>query len=145
MALRKFGNTKSHLKPETQARFFTNSSERIKQWSDIAINDKYLLLVTVLWLGGIILGSLIIILFLPKVPTEIPLFYSRNWGTEQLAPKSYLLIIPGGIFLLGLVNMSLGVANYNRDKLIAYMLGLATCTITLLGLFSVINIIHLLT
>lgn len=130
---------------KTEMRFFNNSSQKIREWSDIAINDRYLLYSSIFWLGGIILSLVLIVFYLSKIPPEVPLFYSRIWGAEQLAPKGYLLLLPVGTFLLGIVNVTLGVASYHRDKLISYMLGLGICLVTLLSVLSVINIIHLLT
>ena len=146
MAVNKFSKIKFG-KPNfsSEIRLFTDSSQKIREWSDIAVNDRYLLYSCVFWLSGVIVSLALLVFYLPKIPPEIPLFYGRSWGADQIAHKSYLLLLPAGTFLLGLVNLTLGIASYHKDKLISYMLGLGICIITLLSFLTVFNIIHLLT
>jgi len=49
---------------------------------------------------------IIFILFLGKsLPPKLPLFYSLSWGEKQLVNHQQLLIIPGSIVLLTLINL----------------------------------------
>ena len=54
----------------------------------------------------LILGGYVGLFLRDKLPPQIPLFYSRPWGEEQLATPSYLVIplalivLCGGIFLV---------------------------------------------
>lgn len=48
------------------------------------------------WLNLLIIFSGLTILFIKKesLPRLVPLFYSRPWGEEQLAPNKYLFLLP---------------------------------------------------
>jgi len=56
---------------------------------------------------GFFLAQLISILFFwRKLPPEIPLFYSRPWGKEQLAKPLFLFLLPGLTLVIFLINFA---------------------------------------
>jgi hypothetical protein len=48
----------------------------------------------------------LILLFWKKLPPEVPLFYSRPWGKEQLASPWFLFLLPGLTLVIFLVNFA---------------------------------------
>lgn len=124
---------------------FLSSRVTIRAWGNIAVNDKVFLLTHIFWLTCVIIILALIISFFPKLPAEVPLYFSRIWGESQLANKTNLLVLPIGLFTLGTFNLGFAVTNYSRDKLTAYMLCFTSVIISLLSLIAVINIIHLVT
>jgi len=53
----------------------------------------------------LILVSLIILgLSWNKLPTEVPLWYSKPWGNDRLANPLWLLLLPGASFFWYIVN-----------------------------------------
>ena len=48
----------------------------------------------------------LILVFWRKLPPEVPLFYSRPWGKEQLANPWFLFLIPGLTLVIFLINFS---------------------------------------
>jgi len=48
----------------------------------------------------------LILFFWKKIPPEVPLFYSRPWGKEQLANPLFLFLLPGLTLVVFLVNFA---------------------------------------
>ena len=133
------------IKKPTERRTFIINSVDVKSWSLAAKNDKIILQTVIFWLGGILFSLLIVILFFNAIPNEVPLFYSRANGFDQLAKKTYLLLLPGGAFALGLINLCFILISYKKEKIISYTFCSITVLITILSTLSLLNIIHLIT
>ncbi|MFH0863588.1 MAG: hypothetical protein V1858_00655 [Candidatus Gottesmanbacteria bacterium] len=105
-------------------------------------NFRIVLLITL----AIIIFSLVFLLFFwPKLPSEVPLFYSLPWGKEQLANTTYLFILPLGSILIGFINLSLAGICFNRkENLAAKTLVWAFLCWTLLATFTLIKIVLLI-
>lgn len=80
-----------------------------------------------------------------RLPPELPLFYSLPWGEEQLGKPSFLLILPIGSLLMGMVNFSLAVFSFERQPMLAKILVWATSLLTFLASLTLIKIILLIT
>jgi len=68
--------------------------------------DKLLFFIFLFCMLSTLLQSLLILTALAKLPPEIPLFYSKTWGGQMLAPKPYVWILPAitlGIYLLNML------------------------------------------
>src|SRR4030042_3758113 len=65
------------------------------------------------------LEFLILAIFWKFIPPQVPLFYSRPWGNEQLVTKKIFFLIPLVSFLLSLINFSLGNYFFGKEKLLA--------------------------
>src|SRR3989338_8643116 len=68
--------------------------------------DKLLFFIFIFCMLSTLLQSLLILTAFAKLPPEIPLFYSKTWGTQMLAPKLYVWILPAitlGIYVLNMV------------------------------------------
>jgi len=55
--------------------------------------------------------SSILILFLSwnKLPTEVPLWYSKPWGKDRLANPLWLFLLPGASFFWYIINALLSI------------------------------------
>jgi hypothetical protein len=45
----------------------------------------------------------LILFFWKKLPPEVPLFYSRPWGKEQLVNPRFLFLLPGLTLVIFLI------------------------------------------
>ena len=71
------------------------------------------------------LSALVFILsfiFWTKLPPEMPLFYSRPWGKEQLVKKQWFLIPSLICFLLIVFNLRLASFYLRKEDLLAKIL-----------------------
>ena len=124
---------------------FTVNREQLEDWSVLARNDRILLWGIILWLGSQLLSLVCIALFFPKLPTEIPLYYSRPWGSQQLAGKIFIFLLPAGVVVFGTVNQLLAIISYKKEKIVSYIFSIATIFVSILSTLAILNIIHLLT
>ncbi|TSC85277.1 MAG: hypothetical protein G01um101416_983 [Microgenomates group bacterium Gr01-1014_16] len=67
----------------------------------------------------VVSGGLVLV-FLAKLPPQVPLWYSRPWGEDQLAQPVFLWIIPIGILILG--GISEVVRRGVKDKVLETLL-----------------------
>ena len=84
------------------ASFESDSRER----SSGMFADKLLFFIFLFCILSTLLQSLLILTAFAKLPPEIPLFYSKTWGAQMLAPKLYIWILPAitlGIYLLNML------------------------------------------
>ena len=52
-----------------------------------------------------------------KTPAEIPLFFSRPWGTAQLAPRNALWWLMAGAITVWTIHIILAASMYKQDKI----------------------------
>lgn len=86
---------------------------------------------------------LVIILAWSRLPLQLPLFYSRPWGEEQLTSPTGLLLLPGLSFLVFLVNFFLMAFVPKKEKLIRQTLITSVMVFNLLCLVTLIQIVKL--
>lgn len=95
-----------------------------------------------LGLASLVLGGIIFLVLSNKLPPQIPLFYSRPWGEEQLG-ISYFLGIPlllSGAFLVA----NTIAASYLSDyPLLKKTLVIGAATASILASITIIRIILL--
>lgn len=100
---------------------------------------KILQLAFVLWLSEIVL-----ILFGWKFfPTEIPLFYSRPWGQEQLTKPLMLFILPGLGLVIFFLNSVISSLALKEERLMKQILAMAFLVFNFLSLITLIQIMRL--
>jgi hypothetical protein len=110
----------------------TSPSERIFQ-----IGKR---LTFVFWLAQIGL----IIFFWRSLPPQVPLFFSRAWGEEQLVAKFGLFMLPFASLVVVLLNRLLTRLAPLEEPLIPQTLYVAVTIFNLLCLISLIQIIRLI-
>ena len=95
--------------------------------------------------GGLILFSFAVLGFtFKRLPPEVPMFYSFPWGQDQLGKSIYLIILPLGCLILGMINFILSFFIFPKEPLAAKILALTTCGLTFLGLLTLSRIIFLI-
>lgn len=79
-----------------------------------------------------------------KLPPLIPLWFSRPWGIDQLAPRTYIFILPVGAFIIFLLNTFLGIFFTAEYLIFTQALYLTSLLISILAFVSVIKILFLI-
>jgi len=92
----------------------------------------------------LIIQSATLFLFWQKFPPQVPLFYSRPWGKEQLAHPKFLLILPLGIIVISLVNIFMANFFFKKFPFLSQILSWNTVLISLLTTIAIIKIITLI-
>ena len=85
-----------------------------------------------------------LLFFFPKMPPELPWFYSLPWGEAQLIPKTGFLI---GLAALTLVNVINGVISFlfsKRDRVVTNVIMAANILVTVLYLASFYKVLSVI-
>jgi len=81
-----------------------------------------------------------------SLPPQIPLFYSRPWGQDQLAPKILIFLLPAVSFVVFLLNSLLVKWLFKKaGDLLVKTSFLVSLAISFLCLFSLFKIVFLIT
>lgn len=91
----------------------------------------------------ILVQALIIIFTLSFLPSQVPLFYSRPWGEEQLAHPLYLFILPLANLVIFILNSILLSFIGKKELLIRQILIICILLFNFLSLITLIQIIRL--
>ncbi|MCS7091885.1 MAG: hypothetical protein NZM26_00850 [Patescibacteria group bacterium] len=104
---------------------------------------KSLPLIKLVFLALILNIATIILIVLVKenMPPEIPLFYGKTEGSEQLAPLNYIYIPPVMSILILFINV--GCSIFVKDKFIKNSLSVVSFICSLFTTIAVIKIINL--
>ena len=78
------------------------------------------------------------------LPPEIPLFYSRPWGKDQLVISPGIILLPLISFFVFLANLMIGRAAVREETLIKKTLATASLTFAFLSSIALIQIIRLI-
>ncbi|MBM3209289.1 hypothetical protein FJZ40_03295 [Candidatus Shapirobacteria bacterium] len=84
-----------------------------------------------------------LLLTVSHLPSEVPLFYSRYWGEEQLAQKGFLALLPGLSFLALALNFLLASRLFAREKLLAQIILWSAAVFSLLATVTLVKIVLL--
>lgn len=92
----------------------------------------------------IIVSWLLFVLFYRILPPEIPLFFSKPIGREQLISKEKLAIIPVSLTLFFVFNIRFASQTLEKDKLLGSIFLISQTAFSIFGLFILIRLILLL-
>lgn len=101
----------------------------------------YPLLFTVL---SIAIQTTAISFYLPRLPPQVPFYYSRPWGEAQLATPYSLFILPGFCLASLLINSTLVVLLLGRKQFLSLCLMWTNVLINVLSLITLFKIISLI-
>lgn len=92
----------------------------------------------------IVITTLVLVVYISliiknKLPPQIPLFYSRPWGEEQLTTPIFLLI-PGGLIGIGSLVFTI-VKNRIHDQILKRLVMGGIVVVELLLLLAVARVI----
>ncbi|MFI5205385.1 MAG: hypothetical protein ACHQVK_00425 [Candidatus Paceibacterales bacterium] len=81
----------------------------------------------------------------PKLPKQLPLFYSLPWGETQLVDISQFIILPFMAILITLINLAISWHLHESQIVLKRMLSIGSAAITLLILITTLRIISIFT
>lgn len=86
--------------------------------------------------------SFVIILWrLPHLPPLVPLWYSRPWGTDQLAHPYWLLLLPSGGLIWYGINIIVSTYLHRAYLTFVQLLYLTSLLVSILSFITLIKII----
>lgn len=94
------------------------------------------------------LTVLSLVIFLARysiLPPEVPLWYSKPWGQEQLAHPLWLLVLPAGGLIWYLVDLTIATYITHEYLIFTQVLFLSSFLVSLLSTFSLVRILFLVT
>lgn len=97
--------------------------------------------------GLLIIFQVIIIMFKRSLlPDRVPLFYSRPWGAEQLAPRNYLFLLPVISLLILLLVLIAGHWLFqDKEKIVGKISEGFSLLFSLLATITIFKIVFLIT
>ena len=81
----------------------------------------------------------------PNLPPQVPLFYSRPWGEEQLAAPSFLGVLLAGVLLVAFFNFGMAGILLEEFPFLARIFVWSTVLISLLAGVAIFKTITLIT
>jgi len=80
-----------------------------------------------------------------RLPPSVPLWYSRPWGTEQLASPIWLFLLPLGGLLIFFINLAISMYITAQYLIFTQVLFLASLLVNILSLVTLVKILFLVT
>lgn len=128
------------------ATFKISFQQRILQirngWKSLSTNT-----IVSLATRGAILFSLIAIIGIvfawPKLPPQVPLWYSKTWGPERLAHTAWLFLLPGSTLVITLGNAYIASFLTNEYLVFSQIMSLGSFVISVLSIITLGKIIVL--
>ena len=108
-------------------------------------SDKLLFFIFLFCMLSTLLQSLLILTSFSKLPPEIPLFYSKTWGAQMLAPKLYIWILPAITLSIYLLNMLISRFLLFKDEFLRRALFITSAIVAIAAFLDTSKIISLLT
>lgn len=90
------------------------------------------------------LNFLFLALWWSKLPPQLPLFYSRPWGEEQLVAKNLFFILPAACFTFIIINLRLASFFFKKEVLLSQILiwsALIFSLLTTISLWKILTIV----
>lgn len=126
-----------------QLKFFSkpNSFKIVKEELNSLLTNR--LLKRVVQLAFLFLGlTFLILAFLwLKLPPQLPLFYSRPWGEEQLVEKNGFLILPISCLVFVLINLRIASIYFKKEFLLSQILVWSSFIIVALTTINIFKIL----
>lgn|SRR3989338_11372211 len=120
------------------------SFKAVRQQSQVVWKDPYCGKVLRVAFLFILVPVVLLGWWFRRLPLQVPIFYSRPWGEDQLASPWWLFFLPGLGLLLLLVNSLIGGVVFGLDKLLARILLTAAALFSFLAMFSLFRIFWLI-
>lgn len=108
-----------------------------KNWL-IALVNKFILFFVFLSLA-------VLILRWQLLPPKVPLWYSKPWGTDQLADPVFLFILPVGSIAIYIINILVSVYLTAEYLVFTQILALAAFLVSLLSFVTLVKILFVIT
>jgi hypothetical protein len=120
-----------------------NSPQQKRLAPQLVFGQKNLRLAMTITLVLSLLMTILIVYFYQRLPQEVPLFYSRPWGEEQLVTPWLLFILPGLSLFILFFNFILGGLLFDYPFLVQILIWGSTA-FSFLAAFTLIRIISII-
>lgn len=90
------------------------------------------------------LSGIFLALFWSRIPPQVPLFYSRTWGEQQLASKTELLLLPSLTFSIFLFHFFLALKFFSKEPLLVRILMVASAVLAFAFVYTLFRIVTLI-
>lgn len=105
--------------------------------------EKFISLIFRWNLFFIIVQLLLLFINFNNLPPQIPLFYSKPWGEGQLAPVSYIFLLPALSAMVLLLNNCLAVFFLKSIQLLTRLLIILSLVFSIFATITLYQIINL--
>ncbi len=92
----------------------------------------------------IIIQLIIVIISFSKLPSKIPLFYSRPWGKAQLADSTYLFLLPGLSIGILVINAIIAALFIDKKSFYSFCLTWASSIFSTFCLITLVKIVQII-
>ncbi len=103
--------------------------------------DKSILRAIQLTIILIVIQAGLIFFSFPRLPPQVPLYYSQPWGESQLTPPQSLFVLPSISLLFMLTNIFLATFFFEKKKFSSICLVWGS---TIVALFSTITLVKII-
>lgn len=121
----------------------TGSATQIRGSWDTVRSNWFISLTHKFILGLFILSVAILLWRWRMLPPMVPLWYSRPWGTDQLASPYWLLVLPVSSVLLYGINFLIGMYVTAEYLIFTQMLFLSSLIVSILSFVALVKILFL--
>lgn len=97
------------------------------------------------FLVSVLIQSMLILLVWSKLPPQLPIFFSRPWGENVLAPKLFLWSLPIITVLFFFVNYFASLTLARGNLFLFRIIVVFSFIVSLLTLYDTLKIVTLLT
>ena len=124
-------------------RSFNSKNSSLPQFSPYQFHDTASHIIFLISVVFILLNVYLVFLNFPFLPPQIPLFFQRVWGTDQLGNREMIWLQPGVLVVCFLVNYGISLITTRTDPLISRILGVTLLICSVMSLISVWHIMNL--
>lgn len=86
---------------------------------------------------------LILVFYVKRLPPQVPIYYSRPWGEEQLAPAFMLLLLPLGSLIWYILSILLIHFQTKEYRVFSQLILLVQAVVCVMALLTELNILQL--
>jgi hypothetical protein len=121
--------------PNPSPRVSTTWNSIKKNWL-ISIVHKFVIVLFLLSVGFLVWRFL-------QLPPQVPLWFSRPWGTNQLASSYWLFVLPIAALLWYCIDVLIGIYVTTEYLIFTQMLFLSALIVNILSFVTLIKILFL--
>jgi hypothetical protein len=123
---------------------FPKFPKQSSQWNET--KNNWIIRMTSRMVAALNIASIICIGALwTRLPSMVPLWFSRPWGNDQLAHPLWLLILPLGSVSLYFVNLGISAFLAAEYLIFAQIASLTSLLVSLLSFVALVKILFLIT
>ncbi len=104
----------------------------------VSITNKFVLLL-------FLLCVILLIWRLPNLPSQVPLWYAKPWGNDQLAHPFWLAILPATILMFYVLNLFVSAKFCAKHLIFTQLLFATSLLVALLSFIALAKILFLIT